>query len=137
MARALVCFALALGVQGTVDFALLRDTPMQSCGTRQMLDSNTTSWTVSDSLLRWTVPAAVPGDLLSDLQASGVIPDPNFGLTFLDTTMWDGCSWTYSTTFDLQPSISAAISSGSGDILLVFDSLKLVADIRLNVRAFA
>lgn len=54
-----------------VDFALLRDTPVASSGAIQYLDSNETAWTVSDSFGRWSIPAAVPGDLMSDLQAAG------------------------------------------------------------------
>jgi len=64
---------------GDVDYALLRDVPMAS-GTLQYLDSNESTWTVYDSLNRWTLPGMVPGDLISDLQAANIIPDPNFGL---------------------------------------------------------
>lgn len=64
----LLCRAL-----GSADFALLRDTPVATSGFGglQYLDSNDTAWTVFDSSGRWSIPAAVPGDLLSDLQAAG------------------------------------------------------------------
>lgn len=62
---------LIVRAHGGVDFALLRDIPVASSGAVQYLDSNETAWTVSDSFGRWSIPAAVPGDLLSDLQAAG------------------------------------------------------------------
>lgn len=130
--RALLLAAMLGAVMGDVDYALLRDVPMAS-GTLQYLDSNESTWTVYDSLNRWTLPGMIPGDLISDLQAANIIPDPNFGLTFLESSLWDGCSLTYQTQFLLSPAMAASVSSGTSEVLLVFDSLKLVADISLNV----
>lgn len=98
----------------------------------QYLDSESQNWTVT----RWdnalTIPASVPGDLITDLAAAGVIGDPIFELTFLDG-IWDDGNWTYTTHFTVDPVIAASIAAKtSASTSLVFESLKLVADVSLN-----
>jgi hypothetical protein len=91
----------------------------------QSLDSPTVSWTVSNGT--HTVPARVPGDLITDLAAGGIIAaDPLFELNFKGNA-WDSCNWTYTTSF-----ILAADVASSSQILLVFDGIKMVSDVALN-----
>jgi hypothetical protein len=80
-----------------------RDAPMVGPVAPQYVDSAAgVAWAVS----RWdgelTVPALVPGDLISDLSAAGVLADPIYELTFLDG-VWDDGAWTYEARFALGP----------------------------------
>lgn len=107
-----------------------RDEPMQAALAPQYLDSAAgVNWTVS----RWdgqlTVPALVPGDLISDLAAADVLADPVFELTFLDG-VWDDGAWTYSASFALAPQVAGAAPGDS--VLLVLESVQMVADVALN-----
>ncbi len=68
----------------------------------------------------------VPGDLMTDLQTSGAIPDPLFELNWKNSSLWDDNVWTYSTTFAWNP------PSSSGELLLAFDGIKMGANITLN-----
>jgi hypothetical protein len=96
-------------------------------------------WTVSSDLWSISVPAIVPGDLLSDLQINNVIGDPLFELGFLNTTtpgaqgspIWDTGNWTYTTTFAASAEILNILNLG-GTIMLVFDGVKMAATITLN-----
>jgi hypothetical protein len=63
-----------------------------------------------------SIPAQVPGDLITDLQLSGLVGDPLYELNFLNASIWDANTWTYSTTFNL---------AASGSSLLVFDGVKM------------
>lgn len=76
----------------------------------------------------FSVPASVPGDLLSDLHAGGLIGDPIYELNFLNASLWDGNTWTYSMQFDLDPKAFVQ----QNEILLVFDGIKMGASISLN-----
>ena len=93
----------------------------------QLLDG--ASWTAtSDVKGAAPIPAVVPGDLISDLARAGVIADPFFNLTWRDEAgRWDLAAWTFARTF-ATPSWAAAGAS----TLLVFDSVKMAADIALN-----
>eukprot|EP00039_Didymoeca_costata_P007213 m.97371 g.97371 ORF g.97371 m.97371 type:complete len:1025 (-) comp13593_c0_seq2:109-3183(-) len=78
------------------------------------------------------ITATVPGDVVTDLQKSGVIRDPLFEVTFRDnSSLWSkgpgdtaGPTWTYETTFDW--------SAKDKQALLVFDGIKMGARIELN-----
>ena len=71
-----------------------------------------------------SIAATVPGDLLSDLHAASLIPNPLFGLNFKNHSLW-APDWTYSATF-----------TGTGEeTLLVFDSVKMGAKVTLNGKA--
>jgi beta-mannosidase len=99
----------------------------------QYLDGE--AWTATGSLTPSsdpvTVGALVPGDLLTDLQRAGLIADPLYELTFQGTE-WDSSPWSYSTTFDVDPHILVVLQSSGGSAALVFDSVKMGADIYLN-----
>jgi len=60
----------------------------------------------------------VPGDLLTDLQLSGVIGDPLYENNFAPpgTPVWDAYNWTYTTSFNLEASTTSA-----AEVYLVFD----------------
>lgn len=74
-----------------------------------------------------TIPALVPGDLISDLARAGVIPDPWFDLTWRDQAgLWDLHAWNFTRDFPTPASAAA------GATLLVFDSIKMAATVRLN-----
>lgn len=77
-----------------------------------------------------TIAAAVPGDLVTDLERAGVIADPLFGTNFKNASVWNGPVWNCSTTFD-RPSGGATGQLGQ---LLVFTGIKMGARVWLNGR---
>ena len=81
------------------------------------------SWRVTGAV-NITVPARVPGDLLSDLEAAGIVGDPLFGLNFQGNA-WDSGNWTYVVEFTPDPALLAG-----ADAYLVFDSLKMAGCVR-------
>ena len=70
--------------------------------------------------------AAVPGDLITDLQLGGVIGDPLYEQNFKDP-VWDSGNYTYSLTFGAPAALRASASAW-----LVFEGVKMVADVTLN-----
>lgn len=58
----------------------------------------------------------VPGDVLSDLQAANVIPDPLKDTNFIGNPVWNNAEWTYSTTFTYAAQGDA---NDDDDVLLV------------------
>ena len=92
----------------------------------QYLDG--TAWGASSSSgLR--INASVPGDLISDLANSGTIGDPLYEQVWLDfASLWDDADWTYTRLFSLQN----ASWLNASEVYLVFDGLKMSADISLN-----
>jgi len=105
----------------------------------QLLSGASSSWTASSATWGINLPARVPGDLLSDLQRSGIIGDPWFELGFLNTTtpgaqgspLWDVGNWTFSTTFAPSASIAMVLAAG-GSASIVFDGVKMAAYATLN-----
>jgi beta-galactosidase/beta-glucuronidase len=81
-------------------------------------------WTLSNGNLVAS-SCSVPGDLVTDLYRSGLIPEPHTDLNWLkfSSVVWSQ-NWTYSTQFD------APFSEGS--TLLVLDGVKMGAHVRLN-----
>lgn len=75
-----------------------------------------------------SVPARVPGDLVTDLQRAGIIGDPLFGVNFKNASKWAGARWEYTKSF---PHPFAGTSEAS-EVLLVFDGIKMGATISLN-----
>jgi hypothetical protein len=66
------------------------------------------------------------------VQRAGVVPEPLFDLNF-KSTVWDSCSWTLSRTFPWNTS-----AVGTGDTtMLVFDGVKMAADVSLNNQVIA
>ena len=88
----------------------------------QYLDGE--GWTASQGNI--SVQAVVPGDLLTDLERGGIIGDPLYELVF-QGLLWDTGNWVYTKGFDASPAVQAAAA-----VSLVFDSVKMVADISLN-----
>lgn len=75
-----------------------------------------------------SIPATIPGDLLSDLQAAKMIGDPLYELNFLNASIWDANVWNFTTAFSVP---GGQLRDGE-DMLLVFDGIKMGADIYLN-----
>eukprot|EP00037_Helgoeca_nana_P028404 m.334008 g.334008 ORF g.334008 m.334008 type:complete len:757 (-) comp27747_c0_seq3:1006-3276(-) len=103
----------------------LRDAPLAT-STLQYLDSSDgVQWVAapsgSDIESAASIPADVPGDLISDLYAAGRIGNPLYELNFQNNTLWQQ-DWTYTTTISPKP-------RSSGTTLLVFDGVKMGADI--------
>jgi len=80
-----------------------------------------------------TIPATVPGDLISDLFAAGQIGDPLFEINFQNSTIWDSHVWTYSKSFTASDDmLAAAANGGASDVLLVFDGIKMAGAVSVN-----
>jgi hypothetical protein len=79
------------------------------------------------------IAATVPGDLISDIAASGAVANPWLDLTWrAEAARWDLESWAYSTRF----ATPAGWAAGAGaETWLVLDSVKMAADVALNGRA--
>eukprot|EP00040_Diaphanoeca_grandis_P027117 m.153638 g.153638 ORF g.153638 m.153638 type:complete len:1021 (-) comp30841_c4_seq6:84-3146(-) len=77
------------------------------------------------------VSASVPGDHLTDLQTAGLIGDPLFDLNIQNATVWGARTWTYTATF----STPSAFETDSAAMMLVFDGVKMGANISLNGHA--
>ena len=108
----------------------LRDHPIATGAVPLYLDSSdSTAWSAHSTdpgrpALR--IDAAVPGDIISDLHAAGVIPHPYLEATWKNSTAWAGSHWEYSTSFR-APALPANRSA-----VLVFDGIKMGATIALN-----
>ena len=72
----------------------------------------------------FTMPASVPGDVVTDLQAAGAIGDPLLDDNFVrDAPVWNR-TWTLRTSF--------RVDSDAARIVLVFDGVKMGATVILN-----
>ena len=99
----------------------LQDPPLISDGPSVSLDGG--AWLVSSGA-GVTYPASVPGDLISDLERAGLLRDPLFGQNWrLEARLWNSTAWNYTRAFALPPQPST---------LLVFDGIKMAADVYLN-----
>lgn len=49
----------------------------------------------------YRINGTVPGDLITDLEAAGLIGDPLFENNFLNSSLWSEYLWTYTKTFEL------------------------------------
>jgi len=86
------------------------------------LDDEQWSWVRGDD--GFTIPASVPGDVVTDLQRAGAIGDPLLDDNFVrDAPVWN-TTWTLRTTFEAR--------SDAARISLVFDGVKMGARVRLN-----
>ena len=73
----------------------------------------------------------MPGDILTDLQRAGRVPDPYFNSTWSEPSFvsaWNVGTWTYRKTF-------ASPSESAGAALLVFDGIRMGAMISMNGHA--
>jgi hypothetical protein len=116
-----------IALHASVADAGLRDHPIATVGSPVYM---TTGWTANALLPKgqFSIPATVPGDLLTDLQRSGTIVDPWLDTTWIDnSSLWTGRPWTYSTTFSVD---NAAL--GTAALLLVFEGVKMGATVRVN-----
>ena len=94
-------------------------------GSRQLLDGD---WVASSDSLQLRTAAQVPGDLITDLQQAGHIPDPYFETNFLNSSMWNAPDWVYTRTFAVDPALLAPGLS----VFLCFDSVKQGGVIKLG-----
>ena len=78
-----------------------------------------------------SIPARVPGDLLTDLQRAGQIGDPLHERNWLNSSLWNRHTWTYTATFPL-PEAARGLHASGGRTTLVFDGIKMGATISLN-----
>ena len=86
------------------------------------LDDEDWSWVRADD--GFTIPASVPGDVVTDLERTGVIEDPLRDDNFIrDAAVWNR-TWTLRTTF--------RVDSDAPRIALIFDGVKLGATVTLN-----
>jgi hypothetical protein len=117
----------------------LRDHPIATSSAPSYLDG--AAWTAStqpDSggqlqtpIINITVPATVPGDLLTDLQRANVIADPWLDTTWIvNSSLWTDHAWTYTTRF----AVSDAVLANTSTLLLTFDGVKMGATVRVNGR---
>lgn len=116
----------------------LRDAPIATSVEVLYLDGP--QWVVTNIDSSISVGGLVPGDLISDLENAGIIPDVLHEQNFLPPLgsqpqpgapygqpLWDNQTWTYSRTFDLPWQIA-----DFSDIALVFDGVKMAANVSLN-----
>lgn len=105
------------------DAPIASDTPALSLDS--MARGGVGSWLATGDA-GWSVPATVPGDLVTDLQAAGVIADPMVDSRFLaDPPVWDAAP--------VNVSCSFVVAEASGSVaLLVLDSVKMAADVSLS-----
>ena len=96
----------------------LRDDPIASAAAGPTyLDGG--AWTASSgaplngaAAINITVPATVPGDLLTDLQRAKVIADPWLDTTWIQhSSLWTDHAWTYTTRFTASDAVAAEASA--------------------------
>ena len=98
-------------------------------------DLSGSQWTASSPALGLTMPAHVPGDLITDLFNAQVIPEPLYELNWIkNASIWNDNVWYYNRTHSVSADRVASLrdSSRSDDLLLVFDGIKMGADIYVN-----
>ena len=61
-----------------------------------------------------SIQGTVPGDLITDLQAAGMVGDPLFELNFLNSSLWADQTWTYTTTFNTPQATAARVRKRRG-----------------------
>jgi len=100
-------------------------------GTVVSLNGQWDAYSVAQNL---KIKGTVPGDIATDLWKAGTIPDPITDMNWLTSApMWIKHTWTYNTSFSLtSQDISSLESSTGGDILVVFDGIKMAANIVVN-----
>ena len=77
-----------------------------------------------------SIPASVPGDLVTDLQRAGKIKDPLTSNNHVDPSQvqwWNGEVYTYSKNFTTAPSLTRA---GATSVRLVLNSVKMGSIVR-------
>ena len=75
------------------------------------------------------INGTVPGDLVTDLQNSGIVDNPLLDINFqTQAGNWSGHTWTYSKRFVLPAELAAPTSA----LLLVFEGIKMGATVSFN-----
>ena len=100
-----------------------------------IIELSGSQWTASSPSQGLTMPARVPGDVISDLFRAGVIPEPLYELNWIhNASIWNDHLWTYNRTHAVDARVVASLqdSSTDDDLLLVFDGIKMGADIYSN-----
>ncbi len=88
---------------------------------------------VADNGAGLTIGGRVPGDLITDLEAAGVIADPWYEMNWVPMgststpPVWDATNWTYSLEFDAATNVLSG-----AEVLLVLDGVKMAADVTIN-----
>lgn len=132
---ALAAAALAALMVGTASPPTLVDHPIVSSAAALYLDG--ADWHVAHLSNSSTgaaaagtpLPAIVPGDILTDLQRAGKIPDPYWNTSWREPSFiaaWNQGSWQYSKSF-----ATPAGPTGQ-EVLLAFDGVLMGATIELN-----
>lgn len=121
-------FAAAIVAAAAVDPGLV-DHPI-AAASHTSLDG---TWTARAVVAGATVsvPATVPGDLVTDLQAAGLVGDPLYELNFLNASLWSAHTWTFTTTF-AAPAHDDGQRQPPPASLLVFDGVKMGSRILLD-----
>ena len=78
------------------------------------------------------IKGTVPGDLITDLQVAGLIPEPYFENNFLNASLWNDNTWVYTTSFTLTEMELTSMRAGGTSKLLVFDGIKMGAHVAVN-----
>jgi len=73
------------------------------------------------------IPVSIPGTVHSDLIQGGFIDDPFLSDNEIQLQWIDDLNWIYETNFDLPADISSSVP-----VMLVFEGLDTVAEIKLN-----
>lgn len=134
MWRGTVLIQLAAAVGLTAADPGLRDHPIEAAKPPVYLDG---VWTASSGAplhgaapINISVPAWVPGDLLTDLQKAKVIPDPWLDITWITkSSLWVDHEWTYTTHFTVE---STDVLAAKSTLQLVFEGVKMGATVRVN-----
>ena len=91
-------------------------------------------WDLSSPQQALYLQGTVPGDLLTDLQRAYVIANPLYENNFKNGAVWNDYTWVYTKLFTLSADDISRLSAPTTDLLLVFDGIKLGADILVNGR---
>ena len=112
--------------------------PPLTLNDRPIVASNLTSldghWHLSSPSHSLGNGGLVPGDLISDLVRAQLLPEPLYENNFLvNASLWNEQVWTYARNVTLtEQQVRKLQSDGGGDVWLVFDGIKMGANIMLN-----
>lgn len=124
-----LCLSLALLLCGVAAELSLSD---QQIAGGKVLPLNG-KWNAYSPSQNIQMVGTVPGDIANDLYQAGMINDPHTDINFIaDGPIWAKNTWTYNTTFQLSSQDISSLESADGDILLVFDGIKMAANIFIN-----